>query len=116
MAWVRYRTNEDVWAVVLFDVPTTTSAAKRDYARLRRSLLEMGMTMLQFSVYVCYLPSGKSAKPLMDVVQEAQPRDGRVTAMIVSDAEYADAYRFVGDGYGENSPPDPSKPEQLTIF
>lgn len=116
MVRVKYRDNENVWAIVMFDIPTTTSSSRKEYSLFRETLLKMGMLMIQFSVYVCYFPEGKSAKHLMDVIRLASPSEGRVTALIVSDAEYTDAYRFVGDDYGKTYSVDPNAPEQLTIF
>lgn len=111
-----YRKNEDVWAVAMFDVPTTTAVSRAEYQILRGAMLQMGMFMLQFSVYARYMPSGVSASLLVAAIEEACPSEGRVTVFLISDREYSRAFRFIGEGYAENRGPDPSAPEQLTIF
>ncbi len=111
-----YRKNEDVWAVAMFDVPTTTARSRSEYQTLRGAMLQMGMFMLQFSVYARYLPSGTSASLLVAAIESACPTDGRVTVFLISDREYSRAFRFIGEGYSENRGPDPQAPEQLTIF
>ncbi len=111
-----YRKNEDVWAVAMFDVPTTTALSRSEYTVLRGTMLQMGMSMLQFSVYVRYLPTGISASLLVSAIEAACPTDGRVTVFLISDREYQRAFRFIGEGYSKNRGPDPEAPEQLTIF
>ena len=105
-----------MWAVAMFDVPTITVSSRAEYRTLRASMLQMGMFMLQFSVYARYLPSGVSASLLVTAIEQACPSDGRVTVFLISDHEYSKAFRFIGDGYAENRGPDPRAPDQLTIF
>lgn len=105
-----------MWAVAMFDVPTTTAKSRSEYQTLRGVMLDMGMFMLQFSVYARYLPSGMSASLMIKAIEQACPTDGRVTVFLISDNEYSKAFRFIGDGYAEIRGPDPAAPEQLTIF
>lgn len=111
-----YRKNEDVWAVAMFDVPTTTAESRSEYQVLRGAMLQMGMFMLQYSVYARFLPTGVSASLLVAAIEEACPTEGRVTVFLISDREYSRAFRFIGGSYAENHGPDPTAPEQLTIF
>ena len=91
-----YRRGENVWAIVLFDFPTLTQQVKSDYRKLRDTLLVHGMEMLQYSVYVLYMPEGVSAKRLVDAVDASIPREGMVTVLLISNKEYSEAFRFVG--------------------
>lgn len=105
-----------MWAVAMFDVPTGSSKARHEYQKLRNTLLDMGMLMSQYSVYVQHLPQGRSSKPLIDAIKAVVPSDGRVTVFLMSDREYSYAFRFVGDEYGKLSGGDPDTPDILTLF
>jgi CRISPR-associated endonuclease Cas2 len=72
--------------------------------------------MLQFSVYVRFLPKGVSAKGLVQSIESYLPDDGRVTVFLMSDSEYSSAFRFVGNDYLENYGSDPDEPDILTLF
>ncbi len=39
-----------MWIVAMFDLPTDTKKARKDYALFRKHLLEDGFTMMQYSV------------------------------------------------------------------
>ncbi|MCA9456802.1 MAG: CRISPR-associated endonuclease Cas2, partial [Nitrospira sp.] len=41
-----------VWIIVLFDLPTDTRAARRQYTLFRKALLNDSFTMMQYSVYM----------------------------------------------------------------
>ena len=105
-----------MWLTVLFDVPTVTSRDKREYRRLRQTLLDNGMLRLQYSVYTKLYADSRSPEPLIRAIEQALPGEGRVTVFAIPDRIYAQAYRFVGDRYGETEGTDPEMPTQLTIF
>ena len=46
-----------LWLIAMFDLPVETPVNRRDYTRFRKALLKDGFMMLQFSVYVRFLPS-----------------------------------------------------------
>ena len=41
-----------VWIFTMFDLPTDTKKARKDYTYFRKKLLRDGFSMLQYSVYV----------------------------------------------------------------
>ncbi len=52
----RHRTPQlpwgrSMWVITMFDLPVVTPKARKAYARFRKTLLEDGFTMMQYSVY-----------------------------------------------------------------
>ena len=50
-----------MWVIVMFDLPTDTKADRRSYALFRKSLIQDGFSMLQFSVYIRHCASDENA-------------------------------------------------------
>jgi len=48
---MKFGGSQIMWIVVLFDLPTDTKAARKEYTRFRKFLLNDGFTMMQYSVY-----------------------------------------------------------------
>jgi len=51
-----------VWIFAMFDLPTDTKQARREYTHFRKNLLKDGFVMLQYSVYVRHCPSRENAE------------------------------------------------------
>ena len=49
-----------MWVIVLFDLPTETKRARKEYAQFRKKLLENGFVKMQYSVYLRNCPSALS--------------------------------------------------------
>ena len=50
-----------MWVLAMFDLPTETKKARRDYTLFRKHLLEDGFMRLQYSVYIRHCPSRENA-------------------------------------------------------
>ena len=50
-----------MWLFAMFDLPVTTTKARKRYAEFRKVLLEQGFSMLQYSVYARYCASEEMA-------------------------------------------------------
>lgn len=46
-----------MWVLTMFDLPTDTKAARRQYTQFRKILLKDGFTMMQYSVYIRHCAS-----------------------------------------------------------
>jgi CRISPR-associated protein Cas2 len=101
-----------MWVVAMFDLPVDTQAARRAYARFRKSLLIDGFAMMQFSVYVRHCASEENAEVHCRRVQAALPDDGEVRVLTITDKQFERMRIFWGK---KRKPPTPP-PRQLELF
>jgi len=101
-----------VWLVAMFDLPVHTQRARRDYARFRKTLLSMGFSMLQFSVYARYCASEDSARGVRDDVRAALPPAGQVRVVSLTDRQYARMEVY----FGAKRKPSEDPPQQIMLF
>lgn len=104
--------DEAVWCLVLFDLPVQTKSQRRDASRFRHFLLDRGFSMVQFSVYVKYWPTGGQDLPTIRAIKGNLPPGGQVRILHLTDRQWATGLRF--DNAAEAPPP--GEPEQLLIF
>ena len=101
-----------MWIYVMFDLPTGTKKQRKDAAGFRRTLLQDGFTMMQFSVYIRHCASYENSEVHIRRVKEAVPDDGMVSVLRVTDRQFGDTCTFVG----RKTKPPPSAPLQLELF
>lgn len=101
-----------MWSLVMFDLPVGTKAQQRAATRFRNQLLDSGYTMLQFSVYVRYLPVGGLSPATLSQIRRALPSGGEVRVFHISDKQWSSALRFAA---AESTKPEP-QPTQLAFF
>ncbi|MCZ7586920.1 MAG: CRISPR-associated endonuclease Cas2 [Deltaproteobacteria bacterium] len=101
-----------MWILVMFDLPVTTKKARKDYARFRRTLVEDGFTMLQFSVYARPSPSEENAEVHSKRVRANLPPRGQVRIISLTDKQYARMRVF----WGKKRGPTEKMPLQLEFF
>jgi CRISPR-associated protein Cas2 len=96
----------------MFDLPTDTKEARNKYRLFREGLIDMGFTMLQFSVYSRSTASEESAKAQMQRVKAMLPADGQVRVLSLTDRQYGrmEVYQ------GKLRAPIEEPPEQLEFF
>lgn len=104
--------EQKVWALVMFDVPTQTKAQKRNYTHLRSTIKKCGFTHLQHSVYVRYTPLGGHLSPVFLKIKDACPPGGDVRLIIISDNQWSNQIRISNMEEGPIEQP----PQQLQIF
>ena len=101
-----------MWCLVMFDLPTATKEERRNYQQFRNVLLDLGFSMVQYSVYVHYSPTGLIGTRLVKAIKYHLPPGGDVRIVHLSDKQWAKAIRFYN-----GTPKEPEeKPEQLQIF
>ncbi|MBX3728282.1 MAG: CRISPR-associated endonuclease Cas2 [Candidatus Sumerlaeia bacterium] len=105
----RYRI---VWLFVLFDLPTGTPEARKEYARFRKLLLDEGFTMAQFSVYVRSHPSEERARVIEQRIRTNLPPDGEVRILQITDLQFSRMQIF----HGKKPRPVEEAPQQLEFF
>lgn len=101
-----------MWVVVMFDLPVDTPAARRQYARFRKSLVKDGFVMMQFSVYVRHCASEENADVHTTRVESSVPPDGEVRVLKITDKQYERMRIF----WGKKRKPPEKPPAQLELF
>jgi len=102
----------NMWLLAMFDLPTDTKTARRQYTLFRKSLLKDGFTMMQYSVYIRHCASVENAEVHETRVQDHLPPDGEVRLLLVTDKQYERMRVFWGKRRKPNEPP----PAQLELF
>lgn len=109
MAHARY---DPVWLLAMFDLPTDTPEARRDYVFFRKKLLSCGFDMMQYSVYARYCANEQKAQVQRRKVKSFLPPDGEVRLMSITDVQFGKMQVFHGKLRGA-----PEKaPEQVEMF
>ncbi len=83
--------------IVLFDLPTTTSADLKSYRTFRKFLLRMGFLMMQESVYSKIALTKTIADSLIFKIWENRPQRGLVQILTVTEKQYANMLTIVGE-------------------
>lgn len=101
-----------MWVMTFFDLPTETSADKRNYRRFREFLLRDGFMMLQWSVYARPCPTMESAEKHAVRIEEKLPPAGQVRVLQLTTLQYARMKLF----FGETAAKAEEEPAQLSFF
>lgn len=103
---------QTMWIIVLFDLPTDTKASRKGYTRFRKSLLDDGFTMMQYSVYMRHSSSDENAHVHAMRVKAQLPDDGEVRIIKITDKQFDKIEVFFGN---KRKPIEPT-PIQLQFF
>jgi len=101
-----------MWIIVLFDLPTDTKVARKQYATFRKGLLEDGFSMMQYSVYIRHSASDENAQVHIRRIKSKLPPDGEVRIMKITDKQFG----YIEVFYGKKRQPLEQAPEQLQFF
>lgn len=82
---------------VLFDLPTNTKAERRAATQFRKSLLDDGFDMLQYSVYSRLCPNRDSAEKHMLRTKRNAPDSGSVRVLYLTEHQFATMHVLVGE-------------------
>lgn len=72
-----------MYLLTMFDLPSKTKKERRIYRHFRKTLLELGYTRIQFSVYIKAVDSGEQAKTVKKCVIKALPKRGNVRILLL---------------------------------
>lgn len=101
-----------MWVLVLFDLPTGTTAERKAYHNFRSLLLDQSFSMAQFSVYIRHIPSRAHFAPVLKKIEAAMPNEGKVDILQFTDRQYSDIVTLRGRGrYIQRK-----NPTQLVMF
>jgi CRISPR-associated protein Cas2 len=101
-----------MWVIVLFDLPTDTKTARRQYTQFRKSLLNDSFSMMQYSVYMRHCASDENAVVHIQRVRHSLPPDGEVRIVKITDKQFAKIEIF----YGKRRKPTEAPPAQLEFL
>lgn len=76
------------WLLVMFDLPTDTKSQRREAARFRNALLDLGYLMLQYSVYARCAVSMETKKAHLVRLQKIAPDTGNIQCIFITDTQW----------------------------
>lgn len=101
-----------MWVIAMFDLPVDTPRARKAYSRFRKTLLEDGFTMMQYSVYSRHCASIDNAEMHVRRMGERVPSQGEVRFMTITDRQFGRIQVFAG----ETRQPTAPSPSQMELF
>lgn len=101
-----------VWVIVMFDLPTDTLQARKQYTVFRKRLLNDGFGMMQYSVYMRHSASDENAQVHAKRIKCHLPPDGEVRIIKITDKQFGRIEVFYGAKHRKIEQP----PDQLSLF
>lgn len=101
-----------MWCVVMFDLPVETKPERRAAVRFRNLLLDMGYSMVQYSVYARYTPTQAGNRTTVKAIQKNLPPRGEIRILHITDHQWSSALRY--RNLEEETEAGP--PKELTVF
>jgi CRISPR-associated protein Cas2 len=96
----------------MFDLPVVKSAERKAATQFRNTLLDLGFSMSQFSVYMRFCSSSAQVDTYCKRVEEALPDGGNVNIIQFTDKQYERIISF----HGRAKQPDKKTPDQFDLF
>ena len=101
-----------MWMIVLFDLPVVTQDERKKASLFRKTLLDQGFHMSQFSVYYRLLPGKEALDGYIKNIQSHLPPQGKVDILTITDKQYEGIISFSGKKKEKNK----QNPTQLLLF
>ena len=101
-----------MWMIVMFDLPVVEKAERRAATEFRNTLLDLGFSMSQFSVYMRFCSSPAQVDTYCKRVEEALPVGGNVNIIQFTDKQYERIISF----HGRAKQPDKKTSDQFDLF
>lgn len=83
--------------VVMFDLPTETSAQRRHYRWFRKYLIDDGFVMMQESIYTKICINQHAVDQVQAKLEKNKPPEGIVQVMSVTERQFASIKIITGD-------------------
>lgn len=87
--------------LIMFDLPTLTSADKREYRKFRKYLIKNGFVMMEESVYTKLALNQTAADLDIKNVRKNKPISGIVAALIITEKQFSGMEYIVGEHNSE---------------
>ena len=101
-----------MWLFAFFDLPVTTKKERKIATKFRQHLLDLGFSMVQFSVYSRVCPSKEKVKSLVSQISYKLPENGKIDMLAVTDKQFEGIVSF----RGKKDEKLPKKNKQLILF
>ena len=101
-----------MWMIVMFDLPVVERSERKAATDFRNTLLDLGFSMSQFSVYMRFCSSPTQVDTYCKRVEEALPNGGNVNIIQFTDKQYERIISF----HGRSKQPDKKTPDQFNLF
>jgi len=101
-----------MWLYVFFDLPTETKKERRAASLFRKSLLQDGFTMFQYSIYIRHCASRENAAVHKQRVMKILPVKGKVSILCITDRQFGMMETY----HGKKPKPQPPRSRQLELF
>ena len=84
--------------IVMFDLPTTSSADLREYRRFRKFLIKSGFLMMQESVYCKLALNTTVVDGILAAVRKNKPPEGLVQVFSMTEKQFSKIEFITGTG------------------
>ena len=91
-----------MWLMVMFDLPVTSKDERKRATAFRKSLLDMGFQMSQYSVYMRFCSAGSQIETLSSAIGGLVPEAGKVSVLSFTDKQYQRTINYAGTTRSEN--------------
>jgi CRISPR-associated protein Cas2 len=112
MSITRLNKYRILWILVLFDLPTETKVERRIASKFRKTIMQDGFVMFQFSIYLRHCSSRENADVHVNRVKKLLPEKGHIGILTITDKQFGDMEIFYGKKGAEKAP----IPQQLELF
>lgn len=83
--------------MIMFDLPTETSAQRKYYWHFRNDLINDGFAMMQESIYTKICINMHAVDQVMRQIEKIKPPDGVVQVLCVTERQFAGMKMVVGE-------------------
>ncbi len=87
--------------LVMFDLPVTTAAGRREYTRFRKHLARNGFIMLQESVYCKLALNTTVSNAIVSNLRKNNPPEGLVQVLTITEKQFSRMEFIVGERSSE---------------
>ena len=85
-----------MWVAVMFDLPVVEKKERKAATDFRKTLLDMGFEMAQFSVYMRFCTSQAQIDTYCKRVEDGLPEGGKINILIFTDKQYERIISYCG--------------------
>ena len=82
--------------IVMFDLPVSTSAERREYTVFRKYLIKSGFCMMQESIYCKMAVNSTMADTIVNNIRKNKPKYGLVQVLKITEKQFASMEFIVG--------------------
>ena len=112
MNYNRLNAYRIMWVLVFFDLPTETKIERKVAGKFRKSIMQDGFAMFQFSIYLRHCASMENAEVHKKRVKKILPEKGHIGIMTITDKQFGMMEIF----QGKKVAPPTEIPQQLELF